>query len=384
MAFGRYSMSGGRFDEAEGLPLAVLGELKNYRDLVVDVAKHLYKREHPRRRNLPSGFERQIDLRISGIEHGCVVVKMTQIRNSDPIQPDLWGEESEFDCVEEARKLINHTIEKMKAKKDPALIGDFPPESLSRLYRVGKYLEDDEKITLAEANNTGRVDVDSEWRSLVANSMESQLKERVVDGKLVGMSNLDEGAFKYEFLVYKTQKTISSKLDISRWDDFFQFFNNRSRAPMCSLSIVCKVDDDNEIVSVEHTYGIEGSLPDRFSARLEELSHLKKGWYDSSDNSLQGEPIADDVFKYVQAFLRAILLIAEKQNSLIDLVIFPQIEGGLQLEWKSLDFEVDFNSDGSIIAYDFGESKDDEEKEFDYSNEPEDIIKWLIGGESND
>lgn len=40
-------MSGGRFEEAEGLPLSAIGELKNYKDLIDDVAARLYKREHP-------------------------------------------------------------------------------------------------------------------------------------------------------------------------------------------------------------------------------------------------------------------------------------------------------------------------------------------------
>lgn len=55
-AFGRYSMSGGRFEEAEGLPISVLEELKNYKDLVVDVADHLYKREHPQCKKIAQWF----------------------------------------------------------------------------------------------------------------------------------------------------------------------------------------------------------------------------------------------------------------------------------------------------------------------------------------
>lgn len=384
VAFGRYSMSGGRFDEAEGLPLAVLGELKNYRDLVVDVAKRLYKREHPSKKKLPSGFERQIDLRITGIKHGCVVVEMQQVRDSVPLQPDLWGDEtSGYDCVEEARALINKTIEGIKIKKDPDFIGDFPPESLPCLYRVGKYLEDDEKITLAESNNTCRVDVDLEWRSLVSNSSESQFVEKNVDGKLTGLVSYDD-TFKYDFLIYDTRKTITARVEGSRWDEFFQFFNNRARARMCSLSIVCKVDDDGEIESVEQTYGIEESLPPRFANRLEELSHLEKGWYDSVGGIAQGEPIVESVFKYVQSFLRIVLTNAEKQDGLIDLVIFPQVEGGIQIEWKTLDYEVDFESDGSIVAYVFDDSREEDEKNFTDHSDPEDVLNWLIGGGLND
>ena len=383
MAFGRYSMSGGRFDEAEGLPLAVLDELKNYRDLVVDVAKRLYKRDHPRRKSLPSGFERQIDLRIAGLKHGCVVVEMTRVQNSAPVQLDFWGDKLDPDVVEEARKLVKETVYRIKAEKDPTAIGDFPPEAVRRLYRLGKSLEENEKITLAEPDDTGRVDVDFEWREIVSKSDKPELLEMSIDGQLIGMvAGVDR--FRYKFLIYDTKREISSAVALDQWDVFRPFLDRRSRAKMCSLSVVCKVDDEGNIESIEHTYGIEESLPPKFANRMEELSHLEKGWFDSSNGVLRGAPITASVFKYVQTFLRAVLTRADELTSLVDLVIFPQIEGGIQIEWKNLDYEVDFNSDGSIVAYDFSDSREEDEKNFTDHSDPEDVLNWLIGGVSND
>lgn len=220
-AFGRYSMSGGRFEEAEGLPLSAISELKNYKDLIDDVAARLYKREHPRKKNLPSGFSRDIDIRLTGIKHGCVVVEMTRYQHETSNQIPLWDEDAP-DFAETARKMINSTIRSIKQAKDPASIGDFPPESLSRLYRLGKSLNEDEKITLAEADNSGRIDVDSDWKDIISRSTESQFVERVIDGKLVGMDASEEW-FTYTFLIYTSQKIIRGKADINRWDDSFNF-----------------------------------------------------------------------------------------------------------------------------------------------------------------
>ena len=86
----------------------------------------------------------------------------------------------------------------------------------------------------------------------------------------------------------------------------------------------------------------------------------------------------------MQTFLRAVLTRADELTSLVDLVIFPQIEGGIQIEWKNLDYEVDFNSDGSIVAYDFSDSREEDEKNFTDHSDPEDVLNWLIGGVSND
>ena len=211
-------MSGGRFEEAEGLPLSAISELKNYKDLIDDVAARLYKREHPRKKNLPSGFSRDIDIRLTGIKHGCVVVEMTRYQHETSNQIPLWDEDAP-DFAETARKMINSTIRSIKQAKDPASIGDFPPESLSRLYRLGKSLNEDEKITLAEADNSGRIDVDSDWKDIISRSTESQFVERVIDGKLVGMDASEEW-FTYTFLIYTSQKIIRGKADINRWDDF--------------------------------------------------------------------------------------------------------------------------------------------------------------------
>lgn len=381
-AFGRYSMSGGRFEEAEGLPLSVLGELKGYRDLVVDVAGRLYRREHPRCKKLPNGFSRKIDLRLAGIKHGCVVVEMTRISQDADDQLALWDEE-EVDCVESARRLINATIKTIKQNKNPSSVGDFPPESLSRLYRLGICLEDDEKITLAEEDNTDRIDIDSEWKDIVSHFDENQLVDMVIDGKLIGMS-ANEETFTYDFLIYDTQKKIKAKVDIKRWDDFSKFLDTRSRARMCSISVVCKINDDHDIESIEQTYSIEETLPEKFSNRMEELSQLNEGWMGIHDGVPQGLPIKETVFKRTQSFLREVLSFVDSEPAIIDLVIFPQSDGGIQIEWKQLDFEVDFEIDDSVSAFNFSKPEEECEKVFSTSSLPGDILTWLTGGEAND
>lgn len=375
-------MSGGRFEEAEGLPLSVLGELKSYRDLVIDVAGRLYRREHPRRKNLPNGFSRKIDLRLTGIKHGCVVAEITRITQEADNQLALWNEE-EVDCVESARRLINETIKAIKLSKNPSSVGDFPPESLSHLYHLGSFLEDGEKITLAEADDTGCIDIDSEWRALVSHSNDNHLVERVIDGKLIGMSS-NENTFIYDFLIYDTQKKIKAKLDINRWDEFVKFLDDRSRARMCSLSVVCKINDDGDIESIEQTYSIEETLPEKFANRMEELSHLNEGWMGVLNGVPQGSPIKEVVFKRVQSFLREVLSFVDSEPSIIDLVIFPQNDGGIQIEWKQLDYEVDFEINNTISAFNFSKPDKACEKIFSASSLPNDILNWLTEDEAND
>lgn len=69
---------------------------------------------------------------------------------------------------------------------------------------------------------------------------------------------------------------------------------------------------------------------------------------------------------------------------IIDLVIFPQINGGIQIEWKELDYEVDFEPDDTINAFDFSKNEEDCEQMFAADCSPNEILNWMIGGELND
>lgn len=373
-------MSGGRFEEAKGLPLAVLSELDNYNKLIIDVAKRLYLRQHPSKR-LPKGFAQEIDLRITEVKTGCVVVDIERIGKDTLQQPLFDDADMQDDYVDQARKMTTKTIKQIKSSKDCSSIGDFPAESLNRLYKMGKTLNDNEKITLSETDNSISADIDSEWASIVAAKDQPGIIETTIDGQVIGMK--DEGnEFEYTFLIYDTHKKVTGKVDKEKWDAFYHFFDKQTRAKMCSLSVVCKMND-NEIRSIVNTYNIESSLPSEFVNRLEELAGLKDGWYDVTNGIPQGKHIPDSVLARVQTFLREILTSDNFNDELIDLSIFPTIAGGIQLEWKTLDYEVSFNADDSVEAYDFDDSREDSERMFNRQDSAAAILEWLTKGDSN-
>ena len=56
---------------------------------------------------------------------------------------------------------------------------------------------------------------------------------------------------------------------------------------------------------------------------------------------------------------------------------------GIQLEWKTLDYEVSFNADDSVEAYDFDDSREDSERTFNRQDSAAAILEWLTKGDSN-
>lgn len=69
----RTRMSGGRLKEA-GLPLFILGDLAPLQDMVVDIAKWLFREEYGRMRS-PSSFN-QTHLKIAGLHSGSAVAEI--------------------------------------------------------------------------------------------------------------------------------------------------------------------------------------------------------------------------------------------------------------------------------------------------------------------
>lgn len=70
--------------------------------------------------------------------------------------------------------------------------------------------------------------------------------------------------------------------------------------------------------------------------RINEILTLKDGWFDG-----EGKAITPEARRNLELFLQIIRKFDLKKTAL-----FPQLEGGLQLEWK--EAELHFNEDGSI------------------------------------
>lgn len=92
-AFVRPRLCGGRIDDG-GLPLLeVLPDLQALQESVVDVARCEYLRDHPDRRQVPSGFAEKLKLKLTAIEQGSAVAKIS----FDESAPTLASIESKYE-----------------------------------------------------------------------------------------------------------------------------------------------------------------------------------------------------------------------------------------------------------------------------------------------
>lgn len=129
--------AGSRF-EKHTLPLSAARDLAAYEDLVLELAKHLFREKQPDRARLPKGFANNFSLHIESIDDGsakpALVAMMlvgSQLSNSFPIE------------ITEAKDLINTVIATPEGRPFPV---EFPKGFYSYFNRIGRSLKEGEKI----------------------------------------------------------------------------------------------------------------------------------------------------------------------------------------------------------------------------------------------
>lgn len=128
---------GARFDQVT-LPLVVARDLAAYEELVVELAKHLYRRKHPDRIKVPRGFAREFSLHLdTTIQSGSAIPSLVAVFTSSMLFSQLPAE------FHEAKELINEVI---ATPQGEALPDNFPSSFYSYFNRIGRSLGEGEFI----------------------------------------------------------------------------------------------------------------------------------------------------------------------------------------------------------------------------------------------
>lgn len=134
-------LRGARFDDAS-VPVEVFAEFAAYRDLVIAVAKEVFRERHPQRQRVPKGFADRLQLSIKEVHDGSAIPVL--LRNS-VIAMALFGKHQpdEFD---EARDRVAQAVEDVNAGK--GLPQGFPRHALRYFGAFGRTLNEDETMEL--------------------------------------------------------------------------------------------------------------------------------------------------------------------------------------------------------------------------------------------
>lgn len=165
--FVRVRFAGGRFD-SHTIPFDVLPDLAAYRDLVVEVAKHIFRERNSDRQRVPKGFEESFQLGLSKIIQGNSATALAQRLESleDQLTEAAQGGFGfpRYGEFEDARDLLDRVI--AAANDDQPLPREFPRELVGKFNRFGQSLKAGEHAELSHGR-AAPVRYDSETRKRI-------------------------------------------------------------------------------------------------------------------------------------------------------------------------------------------------------------------------
>lgn len=166
------TFTGPRFED-HGLDIDVLSELIAYKEILVETAKQLWRRDNPIRERVPRGFEESIVLKFRELRAGSTSVPLLREIEHDEDELPIQAE----DAVDQAARVIDEGID--AAQKQNLLPRDFPRETLPLFEKFGKTLLPGHSIRIQSAGRNVPVCYDTEVRRRLMNWTERTFEDRV-------------------------------------------------------------------------------------------------------------------------------------------------------------------------------------------------------------
>lgn len=323
-------LSGGRFDHG-GFPLAGMAELANYQRLLFEVARDLWRREHPGKR-LPRYFDDKLNLSMTDFKAGSVIPLLTRNQQlSMSATPDYGDQAVRF--IEEAFAQI------IRDNEMPAEISDATAIAFKK---IGSTLDEHELFQF-RASSENPVKYSKKLRRKLLGP-EGLAESR--DGLLVGrIRSLDAYDRKFVLRTISGDDIDGSYSDSKLFDDFHEALKLPDSTTLIRLSCTYLREGGEHVQKIEDVLSVAPFQVEaaELSERLATLAALEDGWADGD-----GQPISLPSVEFVSTIWQALQLAKAETPA-----IFPTEEGGLQMEWvsRTAHLQVGVDPEVALEAY---------------------------------
>ena len=320
--FAKPIFHGARFD-SHTLPIDVLPELVAFQEAVVQLAAALWRRDNPRRTNLPPHFEASFRLSIEAIdrESGCVGVRLAlmALLSTSP-QTDLaLGEVPYAEYYESGR-------DQLALIATAGDLGGLPLTEKGRkaLSCVGASLAKDEYILLGknpDSREGVRIKSSFGHGFSEAESIRCPTQTQV---KVQGFFD-SRSSRNHTIGIVSDFHTITCHVregDVSQWN---QFLDHR-----VTVSGLGEVNDSGEVLSVSNTNKVVLAEPAHLKIQFDRLRRLEKGWKKPDSQPLD-RPMLERL---------AALLEDYEGQGLPRPSLYPTEEGEARAEWSHFPWEL--------------------------------------------
>jgi len=328
-------LTGSRFD-GEGMPVETLVELSAYRDLVLGVAKELFRATHPARQRVPRGFAERLQLRLRAVEAGSAVPVLERVA----VSGTLVAADDEFT---QARDVIEDAVAAVAGGAD--LPSAFPPSALVLFNRFGQTLRSDEAIELRRGAAPSGATYTRAVRKKLVLSQRRTFQEEVEDIGWVTEVDADHMSCLIRLRI-GASGAIPAPLDEVTFAAAKEVLAPKGEGPPVRVSGIGVFDTEQRLIRFDsiHDVNVIEDADELVSLdrRCDELAALPAGWLD-------GEGVRLDAV----VLDRARRILAELLNFDVPRPrVFPTPEGGVQAEWTVAGHEISvtFEPNGSLYA----------------------------------
>jgi len=336
--FIRMRLAGGRFD-THLVPFDVLSDLAAYRELVVDLARVLFKRSNPNRRKVPRGFTDSFQLGVASLTPGNSVTLASRTFSNDAYasledQPSFpFPAHDEFIA---ARNMIFEVIS--RANDGLRLPKDFPTALASKFNKFGRNFRQDEFLEMSEGSRTPVRYGSSTRKTIVlevGNSYEGHVER---DFKF-------DGGRRTESLIHLiAPDAMTVELMVPNLDEW-DLLNSKvgQTARITGLGLFDRQDRLTKITEYEEIpFGSSEPIAST-AARLREIESTPSGWYS------EGNPApASSAINSMRTLLGAM-----ETSGIPRPYIFPLPEGGVVAEWSLGGGEISATVEPDAMAAEF-------------------------------
>ena len=334
---------GARFAE-HTLPLDVTKDLAAYETLVVELAKHLYLRDHPERQRVLKGFAADFHLHLERVDDGCARPMLSVV-----VAGTLALGAGANVYFEQARDLITDCI----AAPDGQLPGDFPRELLAHFNQVGRSLTADERMEIKGVGGKLAVLTPERRKKLVLAADTVYERPIELSGTIVE-ANWEKSTFQLRL----TTGNLAVVPMPASFHAQARTYGGRHRHQV-TVQGVGAFDSWDTLQKVVSVDSLEVQPDYQLANKFDELRVLKAGWHD-------GQGVAPD-----KAGLDRIAakMVGHYPERLPVPAIVPTQEGDLLFEWNVPgDPSVDVSlSDLKAEFHAFQPASGDIQREFDLS-----------------
>lgn len=268
---------GDRFSEHR-LPLDLIEDLSVFQEMTIEMAKVIYKEKNQERERIPKDFTKGISFQLENIGEGSTIPKIVLITAMTGLFP-----QENVAYFEEAKDRI---VEVVQSAADDTNINSHAPDYILKYFsRFGKKLGENEFI---EFNPNGvkkaKFTRDSRKKIIKASSKANEYNEEV---RLRGfISEMDFQKKSFTIDLPNGQRLISPYS--SAYQDVLKkslFSFTELVKKKISIESTVRFNKTDNIIKIESVESISELEDLDVPFRLEEISYLKNGWFDSESES---------------------------------------------------------------------------------------------------